>query len=193
MSGQGGVFCTNNLEYYKKAKLLKNHGIDQEKTGKYYWSTILGYNYNWTNFQAALAISQFNKINKLLNYKKWLYNEYKKNLINKSYYKLNEYLPDVSQSYWITCLIIDPKLKITKEDLIKKIKKYKIDLRPIFYPLSSMPTFYTKKAKYKKINKNSYELSKYGVCLPSGNNLNANSIKYICDKIHIVITEHINS
>lgn len=192
MSGQGGIFCTNNLEYYKKAKLLKNHGIDQEKTGKYYWSTILGYNYNWTNFQAALAISQFNKINKLLNYKKWLYNEYKKNLTKKNYYKLNEYLPDVSQSYWITCLIIDPKLKITKEDLIKKIRKYQIDLRPIFYPLSSMPTFYTRKAKYKKINKNSYELSKYGVCLPSGNNLNENNIKYICEKIHIVITKHIN-
>ena len=42
------------------AKLFSHHGIDKELTGKYYWSSLLGYNYNWTNIQAACAIAQLN-------------------------------------------------------------------------------------------------------------------------------------
>ena len=35
MSGQGGVFCTDDEELYKKAKLFSHHGIDKAVTGKY--------------------------------------------------------------------------------------------------------------------------------------------------------------
>ena len=44
-----------------------------------------------------------------------------------------------------------------------------------------MPTFqkYVNKKKIKKENFNSFELSKKGVCLPSGNDLNYNDQKYV--------------
>jgi len=68
--------------------------------------------------------------------------------------------------------------------------KYGIDLRPIFYPLSSMPTFknYVDKKKIRETNYNSYELSKKGVCLPSGNDLNYKDQAYVIKIIKKVIS-----
>ena len=82
MSGQGGMFCTNNQDLYNSAKLMSHHGMDKPKDGKgkYYWSDVLGFNYGWTNIQAALALAQLRRINELLEYKKWLFDEYQKRL-----------------------------------------------------------------------------------------------------------------
>ena len=179
MSGQGGCLCTNNKNLYEKAKLFSHHGIDQKKTGKYYWSTVLGYNFNWTNIQAALALAQMKRINYLLNYKSQIYKLYKKYFKNIPNVDLTKNINGVNQTYWIVYAII--KKKINKEKFCKKFKKYNIDMRPIFYRLSSMPTFSNTKLNryYQKKNYNSESISKSGVCLPNGYDLNEKKIKLI--------------
>ena len=61
---------------------MSHHGIDKDSTGRYYWSSTLGYNYNWTNIQAALATAQLRRIEELISYKKWLFDEYNKRIGN---------------------------------------------------------------------------------------------------------------
>ena len=56
MAGQGGTFLTDDPILLKRAQLYSAHGIDQSINGRYYWSHLLGFNYRWTNIQAALAI-----------------------------------------------------------------------------------------------------------------------------------------
>ena len=74
MSGQGGMLCTNKQDLYNSAKLMSHHGMDKPKDGKgkYYWSDVLGFNYGWTNIQAALALAQLRRINELIEYKNCL-------------------------------------------------------------------------------------------------------------------------
>ena len=62
MSSQGGALCTDDKKIFKKAKLISHHGIDKKLSEKYYWSNELGYNYNWTNIQAALALAQLKEL-----------------------------------------------------------------------------------------------------------------------------------
>ena len=57
MSGQGGCLCTDDKNLYK-SKTLSTSWFKQKDSSKYYWSDILGYQYNWTNFQAAIAYAQ---------------------------------------------------------------------------------------------------------------------------------------
>ena len=184
MSGQGGSFCTNDENLYKKAKLLSHHGIDKEITGKYYWSNVLGYNYNWTNLQASLALAQLRRIKELIEYKKWLFNEYEKILGDIDGIQLSTSTSRVDPTYWISVAILDEKYSLKKEDVMSHFSKNNIDLRPIFYPLSSMPPFqdYLPNANMSKINPISYRLSKYGICLPNGNNLGAEDVKKVCNK-----------
>ena len=183
MSGQGGAFCTDNYSLYKKAKLYSHHGIDKELTGKYYWSNVLGYNYNWTNLQAALALAQLRRIDELIAYKKWLFNEYEKHLMGVDGIQLSATNNNVDSVYWISVAIVDAKYGMNKEKLGIRFKEYNIDMRPLFYPVSEMPPFkqYIVGKNMAELNPVSYNLSKYGICLPNGNNLSESDVQYICD------------
>ena len=180
MSGQGGAVCTDQKKLYKKIKLLSHHGMEKGDT-KLYWSKVAGFNFGWTNIQAALALSQLRQIKKFIKYKKKIYKLYSKHLRNSKWIKINNVKDNIDSDHWITSFQILNK-KISKEMVCKKMKKFNIDIRPMFYPLSSMPPFKSKK-NLKNINPNSYEISKYGVCLPNGYDLTEKKIKFICNKL----------
>ena len=70
-SGEGGAVLTNRDDLQEKIALAKTHGIThdvsqmQEKKPEgpwYYEQVMLGYNYRMTDFQAALLISQLDKL-----------------------------------------------------------------------------------------------------------------------------------
>lgn len=68
--GEGGAVLTNSEEYYQKLVLYRAHGITREEhllehpaDGPWYYEQIaLGYNYRMTDMQAALIISQLDKL-----------------------------------------------------------------------------------------------------------------------------------
>ena len=68
--GEGGAVLTNNEEYYQKLLLYRAHGITRDESlmehpadGAWYYEQIaLGYNYRITDMQAALVISQLDKL-----------------------------------------------------------------------------------------------------------------------------------
>ncbi len=69
-SGEGGAVLTNSEAFYKKLLLYRSHGITRdpeqmvhEPDGPWYYEqTALGMNYRMTDIQAALLISQLDKL-----------------------------------------------------------------------------------------------------------------------------------
>lgn len=69
-SGEGGAVLTNSQEYYKKLLLYRAHGITRDREqlvhepdGPWYYEQLtLGMNYRMTDIQAALLISQLDKL-----------------------------------------------------------------------------------------------------------------------------------
>ena len=69
-SGEGGAVTTNDEALYRKLVLGREHGITRKQeqmvnpsdAGWYYEQVSLGYNYRMTDIQAALLISQLNKL-----------------------------------------------------------------------------------------------------------------------------------
>lgn len=68
--GEGGAVLTNNADYYQKLILCRGHGItrqsellENQSHGSWYYEQItLGFSYRITDIQAALLISQLNKL-----------------------------------------------------------------------------------------------------------------------------------
>ncbi|MCI6552576.1 MAG: UDP-4-amino-4,6-dideoxy-N-acetyl-beta-L-altrosamine transaminase [Lachnospiraceae bacterium] len=68
--GEGGAVLTNSEEYYRRLLLYRTHGITRDRElmehdchGPWYYEQIdLGYNYRMTDMQAALIISQLDKL-----------------------------------------------------------------------------------------------------------------------------------
>jgi len=186
MSGQGGCLCTNNKKIFQKAKLFSHHGIDKRKSGKYYWSSILGYNYNWTNMQAACALAQLNRIDSLIKYKKKIYFLYKKYFSKIKNVNITNLNQNYKQTFWIVYAIIDKK-NFDKEKFCNKFKHYGIDMRPMFYQISSMPPFYNKTDVSNNIIAN--KISNNSVCLPNGYNLNEKKIKFLAKKFNLILNK----
>jgi len=183
VSGQGGMLVTNNKKYYDKCKLFSHHGIDTGIEGKYFWSYEIGYNYNWTNIQAALALSQLQRIDELVNNRRQIFNWYQERLIDIEGIELNHEKKNTKSTYWVVTAILDEKYQLKKEHIMMKLGNHNIDSRPFFYPISSMPPYikYSQGSDMYKINPISYGISPYGISFPSAATITESDVEYICD------------
>ena len=85
-TGEGGVALTNNSELADSMSLLHNHGITRdakkmthEPDGEWYYQQInLGFNYRMTDIQAALGISQLDRLDYYVLRRHELANRYNK-------------------------------------------------------------------------------------------------------------------
>jgi perosamine synthetase len=183
MAGQGGVFATNDEELFNKAKLYSHHGMIKYTDKTTFWSVVVGYNYQWTNIQAALALAQIRRLEELVNHRRQIFQWYKEKLNSIHGLQLNCESSDVFNTYWVVTVIVDEMYKLKKEDLLRLFSEINIDCRPFFYPASSMPAYESfSYNNYHEKNTNSYTLSQYGISLPSAANLTKDDIEYITNK-----------
>tara|TARA_B110000438_G_scaffold300036_1_gene351505 strand:- start:1278 stop:2420 length:1143 start_codon:yes stop_codon:yes gene_type:complete len=181
VAGQGGVFATNNKDFFERAKRLYHHGMAKYTEETTFWSLEIGYNYQWTNIQAALALAQIRRLEELVNQRRTLFSWYKERLKDIDGVQLNSEADNVKNTYWVVSAIVDKGYGLKKEDFMKKFKEKNIDSRPFFYPVSSMPPYrkYLNK-KYDNLNPVSYSLSKYGISFPSAAIINEIQVDHIC-------------
>ena len=73
-TGEGGMITFKNKNIFKKANILRDHGMSKEK--RYYHEEI-GYNYRMTNMQAAIGLAQLKQFKKIIKEKINIFNTYK--------------------------------------------------------------------------------------------------------------------
>lgn len=181
MSGQGGALVTDNKRYYQRAKKLSHHGMI-DYSSKTFWSEEIGFNYQWTNMQSALALAQLRRIEELVAKKRMAFQWYYKRLSRIKGIELNFEAKNTKSTFWIPTAIVDPKYNIKKEEIMAKLKRYDIATRPFFYPISSMPAYrhYCSGENMRRINPVAYEISFYGISFPSSFSLTEREVDYIC-------------
>jgi perosamine synthetase len=69
-TGEGGVVFTHSEQEWQLVRSLRNQGRDYEG-GAWFHHVRLGWNYRWTDVQAAIGIGQLEKLDRLL----WLRSE----------------------------------------------------------------------------------------------------------------------
>lgn len=83
-TGEGGMLLTNQVELYEKLLRLRTHGITRETSllqsdshGPWYYQQLeLGYNYRITDLQAALGLSQMQRLDEFVKKRSWLAKRY---------------------------------------------------------------------------------------------------------------------
>jgi perosamine synthetase len=133
--------------------------------------------------QAALGLAQLERIEELVARKRQIFNWYHTELDSVSGITLNHEPPNTKNTYWMVTVILDPKLGLDKHNIMDELGKKQVDTRPFFYPLSSLPAYENLPSSKlaRNLNKHSYQITKYGINLPSGMNLSLERVRYICD------------
>ena len=152
-TGEGGALTTNSKKLYEKIKILRSIGITRHQNHWKYDVKEYSLNFRISDIQCALGISQLNKINKFLNKRKKIIQNYFKAFKNmKSIYLINHLSEYKSANH--LCLLKFKNFNLKKKDLFfKYMLKKKILLQYHYIPIYSFSVF---KDKYYAPNAEKY-------------------------------------
>ena len=175
--GEAGIILTDDDEFAKECYRLKNHGRD--KKGVFIHESI-GYNFSFTEMQAAIGVSQMKKLPKIIKKKKSIYDIYLKELASIPALKPQFIDERASPVFWFVTYLCNEA-----EELSKFLLESGIQTRKFFYPLHIQPC-YSKNNIVDNINDDfslSERIYKEGISLPSSYILTDKEQFYIINKI----------
>lgn len=190
-TGEGGMLVTNREDIYQRVLVLRDHG---RKPGeKMFWNTEVAYKYKMSSLQAALGLAQLERIEELIARKRQIFAWYWEELSRVDGVTLNYEAPSTKNTYWMVTAVLDPSLGMDKERLMLLLRERNIDTRPFFYPLSSLPAYeHLEQAKQaRQRNRVSYEISPYGINLPSALNLTREHVQYVCNALKEILNRFV--
>lgn len=179
-TGEGGMLVTDDEELYRRALVLRDHG--RAAGDKQFWNDQVAYKYKMSSMQAALGLAQLERIDDLVAHKRQIFAWYEAALAGVDGVTLNYEATDTQNTYWMITVILDQALGIPKEQLMALLDEQNIDTRPFFYPLSLLPAYANSTQAYRaqKENQTAYQISPYGVNLPSALSLTEKQVNYVC-------------
>lgn len=153
-TGEGGMIVTNNRTYYEKLCLFRGHGITQTAYAKeqgdwYYEMTDLGYNYRMTDIQAALGISQMNRLDEFIEKRQELANLYTEKINQLPTLKAPNQLADTKSGWHLYSVQLDEvALGKTRKEVFEDLRNANIGVHVHYIPVYWHP--YYQELGYKK-------------------------------------------
>ena len=130
-SGQGGMIITNNYKVFNNLKKLKDQGRINRGSGGDDRHDFIGYNFKYTNLQAATALAQLERLNKRKKTLTENYRFYKKNLFqNENFYLIDQDIKNGNFPLWVDAYCKD------RDKLVNLLKKNNIGTRNYWFPLN---------------------------------------------------------
>lgn len=181
-TGEGGMLVTNNENIYKLVRSYRNQGRDTEKWLEH---ERIGYNYRLSDINCALGISQLNKINKILEKREQVANEYNLQLKDTTEITLPFTSTDTNKVSWFVYVIQVQN----RNQIMEKLKQKGIACAAYFNPLH-LTKFYKNKFNFKEGDFPICEkIARTTLALPFHTNLSKDDITYVCNSIKEVIRE----
>jgi perosamine synthetase len=157
--GEGGIILTEDDSLAKRCYQLKNHG--RSRKGVFVHETI-GFNFSFTEMQAAIGLSQLDKLDQIVSIKERIYNRYC-NAFTNADICIPERVKNVTSVMWMSFFFFK-----NRRGLEEHMTSKGIQTRKFFYPLHLQPCY----KDFPSIVKDScYDVSislfENGLCLPS--------------------------
>lgn len=192
-TGEGGMVLTNNRELYEKLVLFRSHGItrDQamltEKHGPWYYQQMdLGFNYRITDIQAALGLSQLQRLDEFVARRHTISERY-----NQELQGLPLVLPwqhaDVNSAYhlYVICLKLE-QIKKSRLEIFQELRTAGIGVNVHYIPVHTQP--YYRKLGFKSGDFPISELYyQSAISIPMYASLKYEEQTYVIKKLHEVL------
>lgn len=177
-TGEGGMVLFRDKSVGNTARKLRDHGMNPKKR---YWHDVVGYNYRLTNMQAAIGVAQMERIEFFVQHKRDLANAYHQALQNIEEITLPSEAEWAKSSYWLYTILLNDDDDIGRDDLIKRLLKNGIEVRPVFYPMHVMSPY--SQFRGERSLKNTKIISRRGISLPSASTVTEKQVQEIASVI----------
>ena len=151
-TAEGGLATTNDKELSERMRLFRSHGVTRdpelmtkESSGSWYYQQVeLGFNYRVTELQAALGVSQIERLDEFVTLRhkhQKRYNELLKNLpVITPYQDMDSY----SALHLYPIQIQTDKVKSTRKEIFKALRKNDIGVNVHYIPVHTQPYYENK-------------------------------------------------
>ncbi|MDO7253220.1 UDP-4-amino-4,6-dideoxy-N-acetyl-beta-L-altrosamine transaminase [Helicobacter cappadocius] len=139
-TAEGGMLVTNDSQIYEKAKLIRSHGMIKKEL----WNCDVkssGFNFRMTELQAALGMSQLNKIDRFLNIREEIAKFYDKAFEGNPYFfTLHQHIKYFSTNH-LYPIILAPEFWCSKEDIFKSLQKEGLGVQVHYKPINEFSLY----------------------------------------------------
>jgi len=200
-TGEGGMLVTDDEAIYKRAKIMRLHGINRDiwdrftsvKSSWEYDVVEPGYKYNMPDLNAAIGLAQLEQAEIL--------RKGRQDCAEYYYHELGDimsidlpvcYGPHENHSWHLFPLIIRPEAPLSRNEFIDKMSGKSIGLSVHYKPIHRM-TYY--KQKYNLIPgnyPNAEKIWKGTVSLPIYPDLTEEGLKFVCDTVKSLLDNRLS-
>jgi dTDP-4-amino-4,6-dideoxygalactose transaminase len=176
----GGAIITASQDQKDRVMYLASQAKDNVP---YYQHREIGYNYKMSNIVAGIGRGQMEVLEERIVLRREV-NDFYKSLFsgNTAVKVLTEPDERFYSNYWLSTLLLDPKLtKVVPSDIWKILESKNIESRPLWKPMHLQPVFDGCMYYGGNISEN---LFNNGLCLPSGSNLTPEQKEKIFDVLN---------
>jgi len=171
-TGQGGMITTNDEETARACMILKNHGRSERGT---FIHQHIGYNFCYTDLQAAVGLAQLTQLPEILNRKRRNQRRYQELLTDVPGLRFPNDDPRCTTVPWfVNIMVPDP------QGLSEHLSAVDIGSRRYFYPLHRQPCY---RGWWKDDFPVTDRIYQQGLSLPSSVTLTEEQIFRVCQEI----------
>ncbi|WP_449243478.1 DegT/DnrJ/EryC1/StrS family aminotransferase [Desulfovibrio sp.] len=176
ITGEGGMFVTDNDEHFKRAEFLVDDGRD-ESGGNTFWIQEIGFHYRMSNLTAALGYAQLQRVEELVAMKRRLFDWYHARLGGIPGISMFKERSGCRVNCSYPSILLQGKFKVDRNGLRAELRNRKIDTRPIFPKMSQFPMFKTVD------NPVAERIAATGINLPTAAYLQEEDVDFICKNV----------
>jgi dTDP-4-amino-4,6-dideoxygalactose transaminase len=174
----GGAILTNDNFIANTCRKLANQARDDVH---WYQHSEVGFNYRISPILAALGLSQFKRIETIVEKRRWIRDTYRNKLNDINGITVGQDSPWEIANAWLSTIQFDSTKFPNKRDIVfNNLKAENIESRFTWKPLHMQPIFIKNE---KHLNGTAEKVFIESLCLPSSNSLNLEQIEKICNVI----------
>ena len=179
------MIVTDNEELAERCRSLRNLCFQPQKR---FVHEELGWNFRFTNLQAAVGLAQLEKLDEHIK---------RKRMMGKLYTELLSGIPELQlplpktdyaeNIYWVYGIVLKDQVPFDAEEAMRRLKDKGIGTRPFFWPMHEQPVF----TKMGLFENESYpvaeRMARRGFYLPSGLAIIDLQIEQVCQTVKEVL------
>jgi perosamine synthetase len=180
-TGEGGMVVTNSAEHAARLRLLRNLAFATPR----FQHAVAGYNFRMTGFQAALGLSQLQRVDHTVAEKRRVAATYTRLLQGVPGLQLPIEQEWARNIYWMYALVVNRDFGMTRDQLAAQLSAAGIETRTFFCGMHRQP-FLADQPGYRPVAcPVADRLWESGLYLPSSHSLSDDTIAQVADAIRM--------
>jgi dTDP-4-amino-4,6-dideoxygalactose transaminase len=185
--GEGGVVVTDDEEYADVLRSLRNQGRDD---GTWMNHVRLGYNYRLDEMNAALGLSQLQRLEDILRRREQVACWYTERLCKLDVVEVPFVARSTTNMSWFVYVIRLSRL-IDRCALMARLEGLGIPTRPYFVPVHLQPLYQKRLGYHQEMYPVTEEVAATTLALPFFTTMTEGQVEYVCTRLARCIRENI--